>query len=157
MPDPHPDEWTINRLAQELSLDRRTVTKRLAEVPPARVHRKQRSWRLADAVRALFGHPTLVAEAELRHRSLIAATEKAELAVKVRRDELVDRAKARRAVFARARADRDMHMAWVMRTVPVIAAEIGVDEHKLFAALDAAMREHLQMLAATPLEAPIDA
>lgn len=30
-----------------------------------------------------------------------------------------------RTVFARARAERDAHMAWVQRTAPLLAAEVG--------------------------------
>jgi hypothetical protein len=68
------------------------------------------------------------------------------------RGELVDREAARRAVFARARGERDAHRSWVLRVSPTLAAELGVDGHKLFTAFDAAMADHLRRLADMPLE-----
>ena len=58
---------------------------------------------------------------------------------------------ATRTVFARARAERDAHMAWVQRTAPLLAAEVGADPRATFAALDRMMREHLEYLADMPL------
>ena len=54
-------------------------------------------------------------------------------------------------VFARARAERDAHMAWVQRTAPLLAAEVWADPRATFAALDRMMREHLEYLADMPL------
>ena len=65
---------------------------------------------------------------------------------------LVDRDAARREVLAAARAERDAHLAWVMRTSPVLAAELGVDAGRMFTALDREMREHLRQLSETPLK-----
>ena len=64
---------------------------------------------------------------------------------------LVETAAATRTVFARARAERDAHMAWVQRTAPLLAAELGADPRATFAALDRMMREHLEHLADLPL------
>lgn len=69
-----------------------------------------------------------------------------------RRGDLVRRDLVRRAIVDRGRAERDAHQAWVMRTAPVLAAELGVDGHRMFILLDAAMRDHLEFLARTPLE-----
>lgn len=73
-----------------------------------------------------------------------------------RRGELVRREAVRRAIVDRGRAERDAHQAWVMRTAPVLAAELGVDANRMFTALDAAMREHLAFLARTPLDELLD-
>lgn len=70
----------------------------------------------------------------------------------VRRRDLVPREEARRAIIDRARAERDAHLSWAMREAPVLAAQLGVDPHAMFVALDTAMREHLAFLARTPLE-----
>jgi len=53
---------------------------------------------------------------------------------------LIDADEARRTVFARARAERDAHLAWVQRTAPLLAAELGADPRATFAALDRMMR-----------------
>jgi hypothetical protein len=42
-------------------------------------------------------------------------------------------------------------MAWVQRTAPLLAAELGADPRATFAALDRMMREHLEHLADLPL------
>ena len=73
-----------------------------------------------------------------------------------RRGELVGREAVRRAIADRGRAERDAHQAWVMRTAPVLAAELGVDANRMFSALDKAMREHLAFLARTPVDELLD-
>lgn len=60
--------------------------------------------------------------------------------------ELVDRAQAVAHVFKLARAERDAWINWPTRIVPTLAAELGIDEHTLFVALDAAVRAHLEEL-----------
>lgn len=140
-------EWTVSDLAEALALDQRTVRRRLLAVPPVRVTNKQRFYALPDAVRALFGHPTLAADAAVRHRTNVAAAERAELALHERRGELVDRAETRRDVLTAARAERDAWLAWPMRRSAPIAAELGVDAGRVFALLDREVRDHLRQLA----------
>lgn len=60
--------------------------------------------------------------------------------------ELVDRAQAIAHVFKLARAEREAWMNWPNRITPILAAELGIDEHALFVALDAAVRAHLEEL-----------
>ena len=60
--------------------------------------------------------------------------------------ELVDRAQAIAHVFRLARAEREAWINWPNRVTPILAAELGVDEHALFVALDAAVRAHLEEL-----------
>lgn len=73
--------------------------------------------------------------------------DQAELELERTRGTLLDRAAAEGAIFERAKAERDAHLAWVSRIATPIAAQTGADPAALFAALDAAMRDHLAELA----------
>lgn len=66
---------------------------------------------------------------------------------------LIDRQTAEAAIFARARAERDAHLAWVVRMAPQLAAHVGCDPAAVFSFLDQEMRLHLAALAERPLEA----
>ncbi len=48
-----PQTWTVNGLSVELGEDRRTLAKRLADVPPAETKGKTKRWRMTDALAAL--------------------------------------------------------------------------------------------------------
>lgn len=65
---------------------------------------------------------------------------------------LVDREAAERAIFARARLERDAWLAFVSRSAPVLAAELGADERRAFQVLDRLVREQLDELATMALE-----
>ena len=90
-----------------------------------------------------------LAEAKRLHE--IVKVQRARLAFEREQGKLIDADEARRTVFARARAERDAHLAWVQRTAPLLAAELGADPRATFAALDRMMREHLEHLADLPL------
>jgi hypothetical protein len=75
---------------------------------------------------------------------LKAKIRQVELAEK--KDELIDRARAIAHVFKLARAERDAWLNWPARAAPMLAARLGLDEHALHVALDAAVREHLAEL-----------
>ena len=90
-----------------------------------------------------------LAEAKRLHE--IVKVQRAKLAFEREQGKLIDADEARRTVFARARAERDAHLAWVQRTAPLLAAELGADPRVTFAALDRMMREHLEHLADLPL------
>lgn len=92
---------------------------------------------------------TTLAEAKRLHE--IVRVQRARLAFEREQGQLVETVAATRTVFARARAERDAHMAWVQRTAPLLAAEVGADPRATFAALDRMMREHLDYLADIPL------
>jgi hypothetical protein len=92
--------------------------------------------------------PTLV-EAKRIHE--LVKVQRARLALEREQGNLVDRAAAMKAIFARARAERDAHLAFVHRAAPLLSAETGADPAKTFATLDRLMREHLEHLADTPL------
>ena len=65
---------------------------------------------------------------------------------------LVDRKAAEKAVFERARAERDAHLSWASRAAPILAAELDADPTATYAALDRLIRQHLEDLAKTPWE-----
>jgi len=100
------------------------------------------------------GGPSL---AEARRLHLIVQVQRAKLALEQERGTLINADEAVNTVFARARAERDAHIAWVQRSAPLIAGELGADPNKTFAVLDRLMREHLEQLADTPLEGLRDA
>jgi hypothetical protein len=89
--------------------------------------------------------------AEARRLHEIVKVQRAKLALERERGDLVNRSAVKAAVFARAKAERDAHMAWVARVTPLLAAELGADPARTFAALDRLMREHLVDLARIPL------
>jgi len=89
--------------------------------------------------------------AEVRRILMLVQVQRARLAYDKERGQLIDADTAKATIFARARAERDAHMAWVQRTAPLLAAEVGADPRATFAALDRMMREHLEHLADMPL------
>ena len=92
---------------------------------------------------------TTLAEAKRLHE--IVKVQRAKLAFEREQGQLIETVAATRTVFARARAERDAHMAWVPRTASLLAADVGADPRATFAALDRMMREHLEHLADMPL------
>lgn len=95
-----------------------------------------------------FGSPSV---ADVRRTLMLVQAQRARLAYDKERASLIDAGQATATIFARARAERDAHMAWVQRAAPLVAAEIGADPQITFAVLDRLMREHLEHLADTPL------
>ncbi len=89
---------------------------------------------------------------EARRLHLIVQIERAKISLKQERGDLIDANQATITVFNRARAERDAHIAWVQRSAPILAGELGCDAAQMFAALDRLMREHLEHLADTPLD-----
>lgn len=61
--------------------------------------------------------------------------------------EVVDRVKARALVVDLFRQERDSWLSWPARVAPLIAAELGVASHRLHAALEKHVRDHLSALA----------
>jgi hypothetical protein len=100
------------------------------------------------AINTGFGSPSV---ADVRRMLMLVQVQRARLAYDKERAKLIDGAEATATIFARARAERDAHMAWVQRAAPLVAAETGADPQVTFAVLDRLMREHLEHLADTPL------
>lgn len=92
----------------------------------------------------LSGGGTTLLQARTVHEALKVQIKKVELAQK--KEELVDRAQAVAHVFSMARAERDAWLNWPARITPILAAELGIDEHTLFVAVDVAVRVHLEEL-----------
>jgi hypothetical protein len=80
---------------------------------------------------------------EAQTRRLSALAEKAELESAKMRGELIDRARVVEAVQELGQAERDAILAWPARAAPILAADLGVDQHALQSALDASLRSHL--------------
>ena len=89
-------------------------------------------------------------EARAVNENLKAARLKIELAELEGR--LIDRHKAVELVQELAQGERDAILAWPSRAAPILAAELGVDQHALHAALDASLREHLTARSEITLE-----
>ena len=60
-----------------------------------------------------------------------------------RRGKLVDKARALLLVHRLAKEERDAILAWPARVAAEMAAELGVDAHRLQTMMDARLREHL--------------
>lgn len=109
-----------------------------------------RAWYEANVApsrrKALADRPPVGARARLD----VLKVEQAQLDLDRSRGELVARKLVNAAVFERARAERDAHLAWIARTAPVLALELGCDPAALFSALDRTFRDHLAELAETP-------
>ena len=75
--------WTINALAVEFGLDRRTIGLRLNGVKPAEEKGKIKKYRLAEATRAIMGHVDqtggVLSYEEARARKIAAEAELAEM------------------------------------------------------------------------------
>lgn len=88
-----PQKWSVNALAVELGVDRRTIAKRLADVDPVAVSGRTSFYRMADAARVIFapaghGGGQLNLEAE-RARMVSAQANRTELEVEVLRGDLL--------------------------------------------------------------------
>lgn len=81
--------------------------------------------------------------AESKARKAAADARRAELAVAEMEGRLIDKAATLRTVQQLAQSERDAILAWPARAAPIIAAELGVDEHALHAALADSLRAHL--------------
>lgn len=89
---------------------------------------------------------------EAQTRRITALADKAEIETQTMRRELVEREPLLALVRNLAQQERDAILSWPARATPIIAAELGVDEHALHAALDASLRAHLTERAEQPLE-----
>ena len=72
--------------------------------------------------------------------------------LKRERGEVVERARAVAMVFDLARRERDAWIGWPSRVAANMAAEIGVEPHRLEQALERHLREHLALLGEVKVE-----
>lgn len=73
--------------------------------------------------------------------------EKAEIELKRLKGELIERTVVERAVFAKARAERDAWQTWPLRISAEMASALGVEEGVLLTVLRRAVRDELARLA----------
>jgi len=140
--------WSVNRLARELRLDRRTVSKRLHNVEPIAEGAKGPLYDLADAARALFGATTQREVDELQRRMMQAKAEAAELELAEKRDQLVRRDQVEAAASSNARMEREALLNWPERAAPAFAAELGVDQANAVRVLEQELRIFMEERAA---------
>jgi len=88
--------------------------------------------------------------ARMANEVLKAQTAKVKLAKM--KGELVDRARTTALVFDLARRERDAWQNWPPRVAANMAAELGVDPHKMEQVLDKYLRKHLADMAEVKLE-----
>lgn len=81
--------------------------------------------------------------AESKARKAAADARKAELAVAEMEGRLIDKAATMRLVQQLAQGERDAILAWPARAAPILAADLGIDEHALHTALTESLRAHL--------------
>ena len=66
--------------------------------------------------------------------------------------ELVDRARTTTMVFDLARRERDAWQNWPARVAANMAADLGVDAHRMEQVLDTYLRQHLADLAEVKID-----
>lgn len=93
---------------------------------------------------SLGGGSTTFSQARTVNEVVKAQTNKVRLAKL--KNELIDRNQAIAHIFRLARAERDAWLNWPSRVSATLAATLGVPSYALHAALEAAVREHLQAL-----------
>jgi hypothetical protein len=142
--------WSVSALHLALGMDRRTITKRLKGTEPAGREAGHPVYRLGDAVRAIFEVAGAASDDRNRSRLLAAQAERAELDLERARGDLLPRADVERAAFDAGRIERTAWQGWAVRAAPAIAADAGADHARVAAALDAAVRRHLEERAADP-------
>lgn len=136
--------WSVNKLAAELRLDRRTVTARLADVAPVGEGQSGPVYALADAARAIFGEGGGRSLDTLKARLLAAQAESAELDLAAKRGELVSANDVRAAAMGNARIEREALLLWPARAAAVLSAEFGADMATLTTALEREIRIYME-------------
>ena len=92
-----------------------------------------------------------VTMSEARRQHEIVRVAYARLRFDRERGKLISKDEVKIVVFNRARKERNAHLGWIMRTSPLMAADLQVDPTLMFSVLDRYVREHLADLANTPL------
>ena len=92
-----------------------------------------------------------VTMSEARRQHEIVRVANARLRFDKERGKLISKDEVKIVVFNRARKERNADLGWIMRTSPLMAADLQVDPTLMFSVLDRYVREHLTDLANTPL------
>lgn len=96
------------------------------------------------------GQDTIAPAARAKLASAVIRAQREAMELEEKRGTLVSKALAIRQVFGFARRTRDAWLNWPGRIAPGLAAELGVDQHVLTAALERHVRDHLTDLAGQP-------
>lgn len=96
------------------------------------------------------GQDTIAPAARAKLASAVIRAQREHLDLEERKGSLVSKSLAVRQVFSFARRTRDAWLNWPGRIAPGLAAELGVDQHVLTAALERHVRDHLTDLAGQP-------
>lgn len=104
----------------------------------------------ADPDPAAGGGEVSFLRARMANEVIKAQTAKVKLAKM--KGELVDRARTTSLVFDLARRERDAWLNWPPRVAANMAAELGVDPHRMEQVLDKYLRKHLADMAEVKIE-----
>lgn len=96
------------------------------------------------------GQDAITPAARAKLASAVIRAQREAMELEEKRGNLVSKALAIRQVFGFARRTRDAWLNWPGRIAPGLAAELGVDQHVLTAALERHVRDHLTDLAGQP-------
>lgn len=96
------------------------------------------------------GGDPITPAARAKLASAVIRAQREHLDLEERKGSLVSKALAVRQVFGFTRRIRDAWLNWPGRIAPGLAAELGVDQHVLTAALERHVRDHLTDLAGQP-------
>ncbi|KZK75384.1 hypothetical protein PsW64_05288 [Pseudovibrio sp. W64] len=111
-----------------------------------------KAWYVANTSAAkrksLVDAPPLTPKGELER----IKAELAKLELERELGNIIDKHAAQKAIFERARGERDAWMGWASRAASTLSAELGSDPRETYAILDRIVRDHLADLAETPLK-----
>jgi transcriptional regulator with XRE-family HTH domain len=101
--------------------------------------------RLGVSHTALLAAPSAGASGfhNARTANEVLKAQERKLRLEERRGQLVDKARALLLVHRLAKEEREAILAWPARVAAELAAELGVDAHRLQTLLDARLRQHL--------------
>jgi hypothetical protein len=89
---------------------------------------------------------------DLRRKREEVRFETSKLKLAKARGELVERVAVKRFLSERARMERDSWLAWASAVSARLAASLGVDHGRLFAAIEDEVRAQLRYIAEKPIE-----
>lgn len=127
-----------------------------AALPPADAPQGPELEELADPTPPVVpgqpdvGQDTVAPAARAKLASAVIRAQREHMDLEERRGSLVSKALAVRQAFSFTRRSRDAWLNWPGRIAPGLAAELGVDQHVLTAALERHVRDHLTDLAGQP-------
>lgn len=152
-----PDVISKSAFAQEIGVSKPRVSQLVKEGLPVTANGKiDRAVALAwyqkniepNRRKAFADKSSGDAKSQLDHIKI----ERERLALSKERGELIDRRAAQKAVFERARAERDAWLSWSSRMSAQLATELGTDPATLYAVLDREVRAQIAELADKSVE-----